>query len=170
MLLAAAIFLPAGALANPLEVIGGTMRCGVNGYGWPLSANDAPIAADAGTMEIASNGNGKFISGQMTQHVGDDTRMAGTNVCTFDLESGSYVQRLDGTTANTLTWKLRAGSDPHCGAIVTNSKYLGYVEGPRDFHSVTYTSTSYTLENGRIGYVGSSLQGVVLGVCEPIGK
>jgi hypothetical protein len=170
MLLAMALLLPASVLANPSAVISGPMRCGINGYGWPLSAEDAPIAADAGTMEIVSDGNGKFTSGQMTRHVGDDTRMAGTNVCTFDLEGGTYVQQPDGTTANTLSWKLRAGSDPHCGAIVTNSKYLGFVEGSRDFHSVTYTSTSYTLENGRIGYVGSSPQGVVIGVCEPMGK
>ncbi len=165
-----ALFLPVEAHANSPSALTGPMRCGINGYGWPLSANDAPIAADAGTMEIVSDGNGKFISGQMTQHVGDDTRMAGSDVCTFDLESGTYVQRPYGTTTNTLTWKLRAGSDPHCGAIVTNSKYLGFIEGARDFHSVTYTSTSYPLENGRIGYVGSSVQGVVIGVCEPIGK
>lgn len=153
MLFAVAFFLPAEGRANPPPAISGAMRCGINGYGWPLSANDAPIAADAGTMEIVSDGNGKFISGQMTRHVGDDTRMAGTNVCTFDLESGTYVQLPDGTTANTLSWKLRAGSDPHCGAIVTNSKYLGFAESPRDFRSVTYRSTSYRLDDGRIGYV-----------------
>jgi hypothetical protein len=106
----------------------------------------------------------------MTQHVGDDTRMAGTNVCTFDLENGTYVQQPDGTTANAITWKLRPGSDPHCGAIVTHSKYLGFTEGARDFRSFTNTSTSYVLENGRIGYTGSSAQGVVLGVCDPITK
>jgi len=170
MLLAMAFFFPAEALANPAAVISGRMRCGINGYAWPLSADDAPIAADGGTMEIVSDGRGKFISGQMTRHVGDDTRMAGTNVCTFDLESGTYVQQPDGTTANTISWKLRPGSDSHCGALVTNSKYLGFIEGARSFRSVTNTSTSYVLENGRIGYVGSSTQGVVIGVCEPIRK
>ena len=117
-----------GARRIPPALMSGPMRCGINGYGWPLSANDAPIAADAGTMEIVSDGNGKFTSGQMTRHIGDDTRMAGTNVCIFDLENGSYVQHSDGTTTNILSWKLRAGSDPHCGAIVTKSKNLGYVE------------------------------------------
>ncbi len=170
VLLSVAWLLAAEARANPPSAVGGSMRCGLNGYGWPLSTNDAPIAADAGTMEIVSDGNGKFTSGQMTRHVGDDTRMAGTNVCIFDLENGTYVQHSDGTTANTLSWKLRPGSDPHCGAIVTKSKNLGFAESPRDFRAVTYTSTSYTLENGRIAYVGSSPQGVVIGVCEPNGK
>src|ERR1700726_1346380 len=106
MLLAAALLIGAEARANPSSVISGPMRCGINGYMWPLSVDTAPIAADIGTMEIVSDGNGKFISGQMTEHLGDDTRMAGTSVCTFDLESGTYVLQSDGITANTTTWKL----------------------------------------------------------------
>jgi hypothetical protein len=169
-LLAAALLFSADARANPPAVVSGPMRCGINGYTWPLSADDAPVATDIGTMEIVSDGRGKFVSGQMTQHLADDTRMAGTNVCTFDLAGGTYVQQSDGSTANTIAWKLRPGSDPHCGAIVAHSKNLGFVEGARDFHAFKYTSISYPLGDGRMGYAASSAQGVAIGICEPATK
>ncbi len=170
MLLAMACFLSAEAVANPSAVISGSMRCGINGYMWPASADAVPVATDLGAMEIESDGHGKFVSGQMTQHLADDTHMAGTDVCTFDLESGTYVLHSDGTTTNTIAWKLRPGSDPHCGAIATGSKNLGFVEGSRDFRAFTYVSTAYVLDNGRTGYVAASAQGISIGVCEPIKK
>lgn len=84
--------------------------------------------------------------------------------------SGTYIQQPDGTSINTITWKLRSGSDSHYGAIVTRSKNPGFIEGARDFRGFTNTSTSYVPENGRIGYAGSSAQGVVIGVCESVRK
>ena len=170
VLLAMVYFLAAEVSANPSAVGGNSMRCSINGYMWPASADAAPIATDLGTMEIESDGHGKFVSGQMTQHLADDTHMAGTEVCTFDLESGSYVQHSDGTTANTIAWKLRPGSDPHCGAIASGNKNLGFVEGSRDLRSFTYASTSYALDGGRIGYVAASALGISIGVCEPVKK
>ena len=167
MLLLAAILSHTSARANPAAAVSGPMKCGINGYMWPRSSDAAPLATDVGTMEIVSDGHGKFVSGQMTQHLADDTHMAGTDICTFDLESGTYIEHSDGTIANTIVWKLRPGSDPHCGAIASRSKNLGFVEGVRDFHALTYSSTSYVLEDGRIGYTASSAQGVSMGVCEP---
>jgi hypothetical protein len=170
MLLAVALFIPAEGRANPPAVISGPMRCSINGYMWPLSIDTPPIAADIGTMEIVSDGQGNYSSGQMTEHSGDDTRMGGTNVCTFDLESGTYVQQPDGTTINTTTWKLRPGSDAHCGASVTHSSAQGFVEGQRSFRSFTTNSTSYLLADGRIAWARSSAQGVAIGLCEPVRK
>jgi hypothetical protein len=169
-LLALSLFSAAEARANPPAAISGPMRCGINDYGWPSSADSAPIVAGGGTLEIMSDGHGNYTSGQMTEHLPDDTRMAGTNVCTFDLESGTYVQLPDRSTANTMGWKLRSGSDSHCGAVVTHEKYLGFTEGARAFRAFTTKSTSYVLEDGRIAWARSSDQGVAMGICEPIKK
>jgi len=169
-LLMATCFLRSEALAKPPAIISGPLRCGINGYMWPHSADAGPTATVVGTIEMVPDGHGKFISGHMTQHAADDTHMGGSNVCIFDLQSGTYTQHSDGTTTNTIIWKLRPGSDSHCGAIVTDSKNLGFSEGARDFHGFKNTSTSYILEDGRVAWVGASPQGVGIGVCQPATK
>jgi hypothetical protein len=170
MLLAAALLLPAEARSNPLAVISGPMRCGINDYGWPLSVESAPLGTGTGSLEMVSDGHGHYTSGQMTEHLADDTHTLGTNVCTFDLVSGTYERKADGTTANIMTWKLRPGSDSHCGAMATRSENLGFIEGARDFRAFQRTSTSYVLEDGRIVWVASSPTGVAIGACEPLAK
>ena len=117
-------------------------------------------------MEIVSDGRGNYTSGQMTEHLGDDTHIAGTDVCTFDLVNGTYLQQSDGTTVNTTTWRLRPGSDSHCGVVSTHSKVQGFIAGARDFREFQRTSTSYVLEDGRIVWVAASKQGVAIGACQ----
>ena len=92
--------------------------------------------------------------------------MAGTDVCTLDLVSGTYEQLPDGTTSSSIIWKLRSGGDAHCGAFVTRSKYLGFTEGGRDFRSFETRSTSRLTNRGKIGWVASNSGGFAVGVCE----
>jgi hypothetical protein len=128
----ALVIFPLAAFADPVAP-GARMRCGVNDYGWPLSSDTAPLGTGTGTLEIVADGHGNYTSGQMTEQLADDTHALGTNVCTFDLVRGTYEKKADGTIANTMIWKLRSGSDPHCGAMVTGAKNLGYVASARDF-------------------------------------
>jgi hypothetical protein len=168
--LMAATLLSAENAAN-LPTVVGPIRCGISGYMWPLSPDAAPIATDVGTLEIVSDGHGNYTSGQMTEHLADDTHLAGSDVCIFELQSGAYIQQSDGTTLNTTNWKLRLGSDPHCGAFVTNSKNLGFIEGERAFRAFQRISTSYVLDDGRIVWVAANPQvGVAIGACEKVGK
>jgi hypothetical protein len=169
-LLVATIFLRTEALAKPPAIPSGPLRCGINGYMWPRSVDAGPTPTVVGTVETVPDGHGKFISGEMTQHLADDTHLGGSNVCNFGLESGTYIQNSDDTVTNTIVWKLLPGSDSHCGATVTDSKNLGYTEGARDFRGFKNTSTSYILDDGRIAWVGASPQGVGIGVCEPVKK
>jgi hypothetical protein len=168
-LLSAMVMFALEAIANPVA-INGRMRCGINDYAWPLSSDTAPFGTGNGTLEIVSDGHGHYTAGQMTENLADDTHAFGGDICTFDLVSGTYAQRPDGTTANTMMWKLRSGSDAHCGAIVTHEKNLGFVETARDFRSFQLTSTSYVLDDGRIAWVGASQLGVAIGACQPAGE
>ena len=102
MLSAATLFVAAVAPADSTSIGSGLMRCGINGYMWPLSVDSAPIAADTGTMEIVSDGRGNYTSGQMTEHLGDDTHIAGTDVCTFDLVNGTLSSNADGQVCKVL--------------------------------------------------------------------
>lgn len=166
MLLCVVLIFPIEALANPAAVVRGRIRCGVNDYGWPLSPETAPLGTGTGTLEIVSDGHGNYTSGQMTEQLADDTHAFGTNVCTFDLITGTYAQNADGSTTNTMVWKLRSGSDAHCGAAVTRVKNLGFVEGAREFREFQRTSTSYLLDDGRMVFAGSNPLGVAVGACK----
>ena len=163
-LLCALILLASQALANP-AAISGRIRCGISDFGWPLSPETEPLGPVSGILEIIADGHGNYTSGQMTEHLGDDTQISGTKVCTFDLIRGTYEQKADGSTANTMTWRLRAGSNPHCGAVVTGAKNLGFIEGARDFREFQRTSTSYLLDDGRMVFVSSNPIGVAIGAC-----
>jgi len=61
----------------------GHFRCGFTDYMWPSSPEDAPTAAGNGTMEFESDGNGRFISGTISEHLADDTRTFGQKTCEF---------------------------------------------------------------------------------------
>jgi hypothetical protein len=161
----AALLVAVTVRANPPTIVNGAMRCGINDYGWPLSSDTAPLGTGTGTLEIVSDGQGNYTSGQMTEQLADDTHSFGTNTCTFDLVRGRYEKKADGTTENIMTWKLRSGSDPHCGAIVTRVKNLGLVESARDFREFQRTSTSYVLDDGRTVFVASNPLGVSIGAC-----
>jgi len=159
-----------GAASGNSPPAGGPVRCSVNGYMWPATLDSKPTPTETGTIEMISDGHGKFTSGQMTQHLADDTHMSGSDNCIFELASGTYEARADGAVTNTIVWKLRPGSDPHCGAFVTDSKNLGFAEGARDFRGVKNVSTAYALEDGRTGWVGATPLGFAFGVCEPSAK
>ena len=40
---------------------------------WPTSPEDAPTATGSATMEFESDGNGKFTTSSLTEHLADDT-------------------------------------------------------------------------------------------------
>jgi len=155
-----------GAEPTRVTPITGRLKCGVNYYAWPLSTDTPPIQGGTGLIEITSEPQGLYTSGQMTQHQGDDTHTLGEDLCTFDLDHGTYVLNADGTTTSTIVWKLRPGGDAKCGAFVTGEKYLGLTEGARQYRGFKTTSTSYVLKNGKIGWSGASPLGFAIGLCE----
>jgi hypothetical protein len=69
-----------------------------------------------------------------------------------------------GTTM--IKWKLRAGSDAHCGAYIRDSENLGFVQSARDFSPITYTSNFYLEAGGRSNFESASPAGVEIGLCD----
>jgi hypothetical protein len=148
----------------------GHFRCGFTDYMWPTSPEDAPTATGNGTMEFESDGNGKFIAGSMTEHVADDTRRLGEKVCTFQLVNGEYRMNSSSAGTSTIVWKLRAGSDSHCGAFLRNlnTANLGYTESPSDSAPVSRTGSFFILPDGSSKLFSASEIGVSIGACVPV--
>jgi hypothetical protein len=68
----------------------GHFRCGITDYMWPSSFEDAPTATGNAVMEFDSDGNGRFTTGSLSEHLADDTRAFGEKVCAFQLVNGEY--------------------------------------------------------------------------------
>jgi len=47
----------------------GHFRCGITDYMWPSSLEDAPTAAGNAMMEFDSDGNGRFTTGSLSEHL-----------------------------------------------------------------------------------------------------
>lgn len=146
----------------------GRFRCGVTDYMWPASVEDAPTATGTGTMELESDGNGKFIAGSLSEHLADDTRRSGERMCTSQLVSGEY--RMNSASAGTATmlWKLRPGSDPHCGALHARAPNLGFTESARDYGIVTGTANFFISRDSSSRWVSASDIGVSMAACSTV--
>jgi hypothetical protein len=75
-------------------------------------------ATGNGTIEFESTGNGKLLSGAMSERVADDTRSFGERVWTLQLVSDEYPLSSPNAGTASLTWKLNSGGDSHCGAYL----------------------------------------------------
>jgi hypothetical protein len=148
----------------------GHFRCGITNYMWPTSPEDAPAATGNATMEFESDGNGKFTTGSLSEHLADDTRTFGEKVCAFQLVSGEYRMNSPSAGTSTLAWRLQVGSDNHCGAWLRNANTpnLGYTESPRDYETVSSTGTFFILPNGTSRWISASEIGVAIGACSEI--
>lgn len=102
----------------------------------------------------------------MTVHAADDTHALGQNRCYLELVSGRYDMKTASSGTTTITWKLRASSDAHCGAYIRDSENLGFVQSARDFSPITNTSNFYLNPDGRSNFESASAAGVEIGACD----
>jgi hypothetical protein len=102
----------------------------------------------------------------MAIHAADDTHTLGQNRCDFELVSGKYDMKTPSSGTTTIKWKLRAGSDAHCGAYIRDSESLGFVQSARDFSPITYISNFYLKAGGRSNFESTPAAGVEIGSCD----
>jgi hypothetical protein len=67
-----------------------TFVVGITDYMWPSALEEAPTATGSAVMDFDSDGNGRFTTGSLTEHLADDTRTLGEKVCAFQLINGEY--------------------------------------------------------------------------------
>ena len=146
--------------------LAGHHSCEFTDYAWPISPETGAQAGGHGTVEYDMDAAGTITDGSMTIHAADDTHALGQNRCDFELVTGKYDMKtaISGTT--TMKWKLRSGSDAHCGAYIRDSENLGFVQSARDFSPITYTSNFYIAADGRSNFVSASVTGVEIGACD----
>jgi hypothetical protein len=70
--------------------LAGRYTCDVTDYKWPSAPDDTPPVTGNGSVEFESAGNGRFLSGTMSERVADDTHKFGERLCTFQLVNGDY--------------------------------------------------------------------------------
>jgi hypothetical protein len=141
--------------------LNGHFSCGFTDYMWPSSAEGSPTSTGTGVIEFAADGNGTIQSGNMTESLADDTRRSGDKNCSFTLTKGEYRLTSPNSGTATLTWKLQAGSDPHCGGYPN----LGRIESGRDYLPFSTTGTFFIAEGGTSKWVSTSDAGVSIGFC-----
>jgi hypothetical protein len=161
MLLAlGSMLIPIPAMAGEAR-LNGLFRCGFTDYMWPTSAEGSPTSTGTGVIEFASDGNGMIESGNMTESLADDTRRSGDKACSFTLTKGDYRLTSPNSGTATMTWKLKPGSDPHCGGYPN----LGRSENGRDYLPFSTTGTFFIGEDGTSKWVSTSDAGVSIGFC-----
>jgi hypothetical protein len=91
-LMAGLVFLTIAGLSGRGAADGmqGHFRCGITDYMWPTSPENVPTATGSATKVFEADGNGKFTTGALSEHLADDTRTFGEKVCSFQLVSGEY--------------------------------------------------------------------------------
>jgi len=122
----------------------GHHSCEFTDYGWPISPEAAAQVGGHGRVEYDADARGTITDGWMTIHAADDTHALGQNRCDFELVSGTYEMKSATSGTTTIKWKLRAGSDAHCGAYIRDCENLGFVQSARDFSPITYTSNFFS--------------------------
>jgi len=149
------------------EAMEGHFRCGITDYGWPSSLEEAPTATGSAVMEFDSDGKGRFTTGSLSEHLADDTRTFGEKVCAFQLVKGEYHMNSANAGTSNLAWRLKVGSDSHCGAWLRNANTpnMGYVESPHDYETIANTGSFFVLANGTSRWISASAGGVAIGVC-----
>ncbi len=158
VLCAIAAAVPAKA-AEP--VFRGSFRCGFTDYMWPLSSEASPTATGTGVIEFNSDGSGTIQSGYMVESLADDTRRSGDKTCSFTLVRGEYHLTSPSAGTATMTWKLRPGSDSHCGGYPN----LGRVESARDYLPFSTSGNFFIGENGTSKWVSATDAGISIGFC-----
>ena len=149
-----------------LSALAGHHSCEFTDYAWPISPEAAAQVGGHGSVEYDADARGRITAGSMTIHAADDTHALGQNRCDFELVSGKYDMKTATSGTTTITWKLRAGSDAHCGAYIRDSENLGFVQSARDFSPIAYTSNFYLDADGRSNFASGSAAGVEIGACE----
>jgi hypothetical protein len=129
--------------------------------------DDTPTVTGNGSVEFESAGNGKFLSGTMSERVADDTHRFGERLCTFQMVNGNYHLSSPDSGTATISWKLNSGSDSHCGAYLRNLPNLGFVESARDYEVFAATTQFFLSEDGSTKWIGANAVGITLGVCRP---
>jgi hypothetical protein len=160
-----AVFAPIPVDATQ-SALAGHHSCEFTDYAWPISPEAAAQVGGHGSLEYDADARGTITDGWMTIHTADDTHALGQNRCDFELVSGKYEMKsaISGTT--TIKWKLRAGSDAHCGAYIRDSENLGFVQSARDFSPITYTSNFFLDPDGRSNFESASAAGIEIGACD----
>jgi hypothetical protein len=160
-----AVLLPIPSSAGE-SALAGHHSCEFTDYAWPISPEASAQAGGHGTVEYDTDASGTITDGSMTIHAADDTQALGQNRCDFELVSGKYHMKTATSGTTTIKWKLRAGSDAHCGAYIRDSENLGFVQSARDFSPITYTSNFYLFADGRSNFESASAAGVEIGACD----
>jgi hypothetical protein len=148
--------------------LAGHHSCEFTDYAWPIFPDATAQVGGHGTVEYDADAKGTITDGSMTIQAGDDTHTLGQNRCDFELVSGKYDMRTATSGTTTIEWKLRAGSDAHCGAYIRDSENLGLVQSARDFSPITYASNFYLHADGRSNFESASAAGVQIGACDAI--
>jgi hypothetical protein len=145
----------------------GTFECGVTLYMWPLTRDSPPLVTGQGSMEITADGNGKLVSGELTERIADDTNHpSGADVCTFALQRGSYSIGNDGSGTSSARWALRTGDTAHCANFVPGSKFNG-IDTTRQGAPPASTSATLFFDGKNKSYSVSVIeQGLAVAVCE----
>jgi hypothetical protein len=146
--------------------LAGYHSCEFTDYAWPISPEAAAQVGGHGRVEYEADAGGTITDGSMTIHAADDTHALGQDRCDFELVSGKYDMKTASSGTTTIKWKLRAGSDAHCGAYIRGAENLGFVQSARDFSPVTYTSSFYLDADGRSNFESASAAGVEIGACD----
>jgi hypothetical protein len=145
----------------------GTFECGVTLYMWPLVRDAPPLVTGQGTMEIAADGNGKLVSGTITERVADDTHPpSGTDTCTFTLQAGSYTLGKDGNGTSSARWALRTGDTTHCANFVPGSKFNGIDTTRQGAPPASASSTIFFDGKNKSYSVSVVEQGLAVAVCD----
>jgi hypothetical protein len=160
-----ALGVPATSFATP--GLAGHYACGVTDYMWPSAPDDTPTVTGNGSVEFESAGNGKFLSGTMSERVADDTHRFGERLCTFQMVKGDYHFSSPRSGTATISWKLNSGSDSHCGAYLRNLPNLGFTESASDYDVFAATTQFFLYEDGSTKWIGASAVGIQVGVCRP---
>ncbi len=115
-------------------------------------------------MELDSDGNGKFTAGILSERLADDTRRFGEKACTYELVRGEYRMTSADAGTSTIIWKLKPGSDGHCGGYPN----LGRTESARDFGEVSSAGQFFTATDGTSRWTAASPLGVSIASCRRV--
>jgi len=135
-------------------------------YAWPISLDASARPGGHGTVEYDADARGTITDGWMTIQAADDTHTLGQNRCDFELVNGKYDMKTATSGTTTIRWRLRAGSDAHCGAYIRDAENLGFVQSARDFLPITHTSNFFLDADGRSNFESASAAGVEIGACD----
>lgn len=149
------------------DLFKGTFQCGVTLYMWPPTRDSPPLVTGQGTMEITADGNGQLVRGTITERIADDThRPSGADVCTFNLQSGSYSIGKDGNGTSSTRWALRTGDTTHCANFVPGARFNGIDTSRQSAPPASASSTIFFGGKNKSYSVSVVEQGLAVAVCE----